>query len=234
MAVQTIRILAGLPAGDYTVNVQADPSSTNAFSDLTLTPESSGVFWTFQVSNATAGVYSYQVLDDTDSPVAYGWFYSDTNTTSTIGESDSRDSAVLVSTQETPAVPTVVVYPLNASMPVRSIAPNITLYTGETGVVVGPIRVTSKDGNTVVPVDLSGRELQVRFVDYLGTELLVVNSELITISGDDSDQFTFPVTADLTGTPTEDREDQYHIWSLRDLNTGNNVLISGKARVLLS
>lgn len=128
----------------------------------------------------------------------------------------------------------VIVYPLNASMPLKSVGLLMTFYTEEQGVVVGPIGVTARSGNTIVPVDLSGRTLEVRFIDYLGTELLAIPDADITISGADNDQFEFVVTTDLTDTPTICHEDQYHHWTLRDLTDGENVLLAGRARVLLS
>ena len=128
----------------------------------------------------------------------------------------------------------VIVYPLNASMPLKSVGLLMTFYTEESGVVMGPIGVTGRSGNTIVPVDLSGRTLEVRFIDYLGTELLSVPDSDITISGTDNSQFEFVVTTEVTGTPTVDHEDQYHYWTLRDLTDGENVLLAGRARVLLS
>jgi hypothetical protein len=119
-------------------------------------------------------------------------------------------------------------------MPVKSTGPNLTFYTDESGVVVGPIQVSARSGNTITPVDLSGRTLEVRFSDYLGTELLTVVNADITISGDDNDHFEFEVTTAVTGTATENHPDQYHYWSLRDISDGDNVLVAGRARVLLS
>lgn len=128
----------------------------------------------------------------------------------------------------------VIVYPLNASMPLKSVGLLMTFYTEEQGVVVGPIGVTARSGNTIVPVDLSGRTLEVRFIDYLGTEILSIPDSDITISGADDDQFSFVVTTALTETPTVCHEDQYHYWTLRDITDGENVLLAGRARVLLS
>jgi len=128
---------------------------------------------------------------------------------------------------------TVVVQPLNASMPVKSVVPLLTFYRDEEGEVIGPIQISGRSGSTVVPVDLSGKTLEVVFLDYTGITLLTVVDADITVSGTDNDQITFPVTTDLTGTVTEDHPDQYHYWSLRDVTSGNNVLVSGRARVLL-
>jgi len=129
---------------------------------------------------------------------------------------------------------TVAVYPLNATMPARVYDLNLTFYKNEDGTVVGPIAVTSRNADVFEPVDLSGRTLSVRFVDYEGTELLTVADADITVSGADDNQISFPVTTDLTGSVTELPQDQWHIWTLRDLTNGDNVLISGRARVLLS
>jgi len=129
---------------------------------------------------------------------------------------------------------TIAVYPLNATMPARVYDLNLTFYKNEDGTVVGPIAVTSRNADVFEPVDLSGRTLSVRFVDYEGTELLTVADADITVSGADDNQISFPVTTDLTGSVTELPQDQWHIWTLRDLTNGDNVLISGRARVLLS
>jgi len=128
---------------------------------------------------------------------------------------------------------TVAVYPLNATMPARVYDLNLTFYKNEDGTVVGPISVSSRNANVFEPVDLSGRTLSVRFVDYEGTELLTVANGDITVSGADDNQISFPVTSDLTGSVTETPQDQWHIWTLHDLTSGDNVLIGGKARVLL-
>lgn len=128
---------------------------------------------------------------------------------------------------------TVAVYPLNATMPARVYDLNITFYKNESGTVAGPIAITSRNANVFEPVDLSGRTLSVRFVDYEGTELLTVANGDITVSGADNNQISFPVTTALTGSVTETPQDQWHIWTLHDLTSGDNVLIGGKARVLL-
>lgn len=128
---------------------------------------------------------------------------------------------------------TVAVYPLNATMPARVYDLNLTFYKNEDGTVVGPVSVTSRNANVFEPVDLSGRTLSVRFVDYEGTELLTVANGDITVSGADNNQISFPVTSALTGSVTETPQDQWHIWTLHDLTSGDNVLIGGKARVLL-
>jgi len=128
---------------------------------------------------------------------------------------------------------TVAVYPLNATMPARVYDLNITFYKNEDGTVVGPVAVTSRNANVFEPVDLSGRTLSVRFVDYTGTELLTVDNGDITVSGADNNQISFPVTSAVTGEVTESPQDQWHIWTLHDLTSGDNVLIGGKARVLL-
>jgi len=130
---------------------------------------------------------------------------------------------------------TVVVYPLNASMPVKTKGPNLTFYKDEVGDAVGPISVTTRDGSTINPVDLAGKTLEVRFVDYLGTSILVVEDADITVSGTDHNQVSFPVTTDLTETVTVDHEDQWHYWSLRDVTADDDVvLVAGRARVLMA
>lgn len=141
--------------------------------------------------------------------------------------------ASLENVPESDAGATIVVQPLNASMPVKSVVPLLTFYRDEEGEVIGPIKISGRSGSTVTPVDLSGKTLEVVFLDYTGTTLLTVVDADITVSGTDNDQITFPVTTDLTGTVTEDHPDQYHYWSLRDVTSGNNVLVSGRARVML-
>lgn len=283
MATQTIRVTAPLPSGTYWAYVQEDGSNTDVYGELQLTQEANGLFWTFQINSAVAGVYCFQIYDNAGPLVAYGWFYSDSDQEVTIQDQNSREDALLshfvdasitsrmgsnyedildyvatisdrldstwvagdgsylFTTTALSNAPsggggsgTVLVYPLNASMPVKTTGPNLTFYKDETGVVVGPIQVSARSGNTITPVDLSGRTLEVRFVDYLGAELLTVVNADITISGADDDQFEFLVTTAVTGTPTEDHVDQYHYWSLRDVSNGDNVLVAGRARVLLS
>lgn len=130
---------------------------------------------------------------------------------------------------------TVVVYPLNASMPVKTKGPNLIFYKDEAGDAVGPISVTTRDGNTINPVDLAGKTLEVRFVDYQGTSIHVVEDVDITVSGTDHNQVSFSVTTDLTGTVTADHEDQWHYWSLRDVTADADiVLVAGRARVLMA
>lgn len=129
----------------------------------------------------------------------------------------------------------VSVYPLNASMPLKTKGSVLTFYKNEAGEVIGPITVTTRDGSVITPVDLSGMTLEVRFVDYEGTEVLTVLNADITVSGADSNQFDFVVTTALTGTVTEEHEDQWHYWSLRDVTGGDdNVLVAGRARVLIA
>lgn len=283
MATQTIRVTAPLPSGTYWAYVQEDGSNTDVYGELQLTQEANGLFWTFQINSAVAGVYCFQIYDNAGPLVAYGWFYSDSDQEVTIQDQNSREDALLshfvdasitsrmgsnyedildyvatisdrldstwvagdgsylFTTTALSNAPsggggsgTVLVYPLNASMPVKTTGPNLTFYKDETGVVVGPIQVSARSGNTITPVDLSGRTLEVRFVDYLGAELLTVVNADISISGADDDQFEFLVTTAVTGTPTEDHVDQYHYWSLRDVSNGDNVLVAGRARVLLS
>lgn len=127
----------------------------------------------------------------------------------------------------------VYVYPLNASMPTKVSGPNITFYLNEVGTVIGPIQVTRRNGSTTAAVDLSGKTLEVRIVDYLGTELETITA--VTVSGVSDDQFEFEVTTATTGTVTGEHEDEWHLWSLRDVTGGDdNVLVAGKARVLLA
>lgn len=108
MATQTIRVCTPLAAGTYTANVQEDGSNTNAFTGLSLTVEANASFWTFAVTAATAGLYAFQILSGS-TVVAYGWFFSDTDSGVTIQDSSSRDEALVrkdtsqISTLATPA-----------------------------------------------------------------------------------------------------------------------------------
>lgn len=283
MTTQTIRVAAPLAAGTYWAYVQEDGSNTDVYGELAVTQEVNGLFWTFEINSATAGVYAFQIYENSGPLAAYGWFYSAADEEVTIQDQNSREDARLSSYVDAPITsrlgsnyedlldyletiagrldttwvagdgsylftetalsnaPTggggsgsVIVYPLNASMPLKSVGLLMTFYTEESGVVMGPIGVTARSGNTIVPVDLSGRTLEVRFIDYLGTEILSIPDSDITISGADDDQFSFVVTTALTETPTVCHEDQYHYWTLRDITDGENVLLAGRARVLLS
>lgn len=127
----------------------------------------------------------------------------------------------------------VYVYPLNASMPTKVVGPNITFYRNESGTVIGPIQVTSRNGSTTTSVDLSGRTLEVRIIDYTGAAIETITD--VTVSGTGNDQFEFTVTTATTGEVTAQHEDEWHLWSLRDVTGGDdNVLVAGKARVLLA
>lgn len=224
MATQTIRVTAPLSAGSYTANVQADGSNTNAFSARTLTQEANTLFWTFTVTSATAGVYSYQILNGSSTVVAYGWFYSDTDTTSTIQDCDNRwDCVPLQSTTN------VVVHPGYASWAEKVAGQAITVFHNEAG-TVGPIRVQKKTGNpaTFDDVDLTALTgLYFLVSDYELTE--VYRTSDVTISGTENSQFTVPITTDLTGTVTPETDEEWHYWSLRDEN--DSVICTGRLRV---
>ena len=103
MATQTIRVAAPLASGSYTVNVQVDGSNTNAFTGRTLTAAAIANFWTFTVTSASAGLYAYQILNGSSAVVAYGWFYSGTDSAVTIQDSNSRDDALSIQRIGTPS-----------------------------------------------------------------------------------------------------------------------------------
>lgn len=97
MATQTIRVCAQLEAGTYTANVQIDGSNTDTYSARPLTNTGNLAFWVFTVTAATEGLYSFQIYDIDENPVAFGWFYSDADILTTINDSSTREGATLLS-----------------------------------------------------------------------------------------------------------------------------------------
>lgn len=95
MATQTIRVTAPLPAGTYWAYVQVDGSNTDVYGELAVTQEANGLFWTFEINAADAGVYCFQVYDNSGPLAAYGWFYSDSDQEVTIQDQNSREDALL-------------------------------------------------------------------------------------------------------------------------------------------
>ncbi|CAB4162391.1 hypothetical protein UFOVP785_34 [uncultured Caudovirales phage] len=227
MATQTIRVTAPLSAGSYTANVQEDGSNTNAFSARTLTQEANTLFWTFTVTSATAGVYSFQVLNGSSAVVAYGWFYSAADTTRTIQDSDNRWDCVPESGGG--GSTTVVVHPGYASWAEKVAGQELTVFHNEAG-DLGPIRVQRRTGTTAIAVDVDLTDLTDLYflvVDYLLTEVYTTTD--VTISGTENSQFTVPVTTELTGTVTNETKEEWHYWSLRDVT--DTVISTGRLRV---
>ena len=103
MATQTIRVHAPLPSGTYTANVQLDGSNTNAFADRPLTNTGNPAFWAFTVSNASGGLYSFQIFDVDTNMVAWGYFYSAVNSVVTIQDSNTREDALILAKFGDPA-----------------------------------------------------------------------------------------------------------------------------------
>jgi len=222
MATQTIRVTAPLPAGTYWAYVQEDGSNTDVYGEIQLSQEANTLFWTFTVTSATAGVYSFQVYENSGPLAAYGWFYSAADTTRTIQDSDNRWDCV-------PDSPTVVVHPGYASWASKVAGQELTLFHNEAG-TVGPIRVQSRTGTPAIATDVDLTELS-------GLYFLVVTYDLsevyrtsdVTISGTENSQFTVPVTTDLTGSITAETDAEWHYWSLRDVN--DTVISTGRLRV---
>lgn len=227
MATQTIRVTAPLPSGTYWAYVQEDGSNTDVYGELQLTQEANSLFWTFPVTSATAGVYSFQVYDNSGPMVAYGWFYSTSDTARTIQDCDNRWDCV-------PAgggggSTTVVVHPGYASWAEKVAGQELTVFHNEAG-DLGPIRVQRRTGTTAVAVDVDLTELTGLYflvVDYLLNEVYQTTS--VTISGTENSQFTVPVTTELTGTVTNETKEEWHYWSLRDET--DTVISTGRLRV---
>lgn len=95
MATQTIRVTAPLPAGTYWAYVQEDGSNTDVYGELELVQEPNGLFWVFPITSATAGVYSFQIYENSGPLAAYGWFYSDSDQEVVIQDHNSREEAQL-------------------------------------------------------------------------------------------------------------------------------------------
>lgn len=97
MATQTVRVQVALPAGTYHVNVQVGNQTVDTYTNLALAATANPSCWTFQVSAATAGLYSFNIFDDADVLIAFGWFYSDVDVTKTIQDSNTADGALAAS-----------------------------------------------------------------------------------------------------------------------------------------
>lgn len=126
------------------------------------------------------------------------------------------------------ATTNVIVHPGYASRPEKVAGTTINLYHNEAG-TIGPIRVQSRQNDTYTDIDLTTYTgLHVVIKDYEMTELLDTAS--VTISGTEDSQFSFPVTTTVTGTLTQDTEEEWHYYSLRDED--DVVICTGRLRVL--
>jgi hypothetical protein len=117
---------------------------------------------------------------------------------------------------------TVVVAPIQAEVPPRSVETLLRVYRGET--VDQIVSVVESDGTT--PVDLSGKSLEIVFEGYLGTDLAVIATANITISGDDNNVVTFAYPSAVTATVGR------YYWSLRDDAAPSQVYLNGEVEVL--
>ena len=95
-------------------------------------------------------------------------------------------------------------------------------YRGET--VDQIVSVVESDGTT--PVDLSGKSLEIVFEGYLGTDLAVIATANITVSGDDNNVVTFAYPSAVTATVGR------YYWSLRDDAAPSQVYLNGEVEVL--
>ena len=98
-------------------------------------------------------------------------------------------------------------------VPVRVDQTMLTAFVGETIDVA--IVVYQSDGTT--PMDLSGKTLEVCFESTSTTDVAVVGSADITVSGDDNNVVTFAYPSAVTGSVAN-----YH-WSLRDASAPKTV-----------
>jgi hypothetical protein len=117
---------------------------------------------------------------------------------------------------------TVIVAPIQAEVPPRSVETLLRAYRGET--VDQIVSVVESDGTT--PVDLSGKSLEIVFEGYLGTDLAVIATANITVSGDDSNVVTFAYPSAVTATVGR------YYWSLRDDAAPSQVYLNGEVEVL--
>ena len=117
---------------------------------------------------------------------------------------------------------TVVVAPIQAEVPPRSVETLLRAYRGET--VDQIVSVVESDGTT--PVDLSGKSLEIVFEGYLGTDLAVIATANITVSGDDNNVVTFAYPSAVTATVGR------YYWSLRDDAAPSQVYLNGEVEVL--
>ena len=117
---------------------------------------------------------------------------------------------------------TVIVAPIQAEVPPRSVETLLRAYRGET--VDQIVSVVESDGTT--PVDLSGKSLEIVFEGYLGTDLAVIATANITVSGDDNNVVTFAYPSAVTATVGR------YYWSLRDDAAPSQVYLNGEVEVL--
>jgi hypothetical protein len=117
---------------------------------------------------------------------------------------------------------TVVIAPIQAEVPPRSVETLLRVYRGET--VDQIVSVVESDGTT--PVDLSGKTLEIVFEGYLGTDLAVIATANITVSGDDNNVVTFAYPSAVTATVGR------YYWSLRDDAAPSQVYLNGEVEVL--
>ena len=116
---------------------------------------------------------------------------------------------------------TVNVAPFSATLPQRVQGTRIDVFYKEAMTITVAVFDESND-----PVDLTTQgNLRVAIERRDGTDLQVVENAGITISGTDSNQFTFTCDATATGTLGQ------HYWSLRR-TTNNEVLAHGQWQVL--
>jgi hypothetical protein len=123
--------------------------------------------------------------------------------------------------EATPAE-SIVVGPVQAEVPPRSVETLLRAYRGET--VDQIVSVVESDGTT--PVDLSGKSLEIVFEGYLGTDLAVIATANITVSGDDNNVVTFAYPSAVTATVGR------YYWSLRDDAAPSQVYLNGEVEVL--
>ena len=117
---------------------------------------------------------------------------------------------------------TLVIAPIQAEVPPRSVETLLRVYRGET--VNQIVSVVESDGTT--PVDLSGKSLEIVFEGYLGTDLAVIATANITVSGDDNNVVTFAYPSAVTATVGR------YYWSLRDDAAPSQVYLNGEVEVL--
>lgn len=124
---------------------------------------------------------------------------------------------------------TVVVHPGYASWAEKIAGQALTLFHNEAG-TVGPIRVQNRTGTSAIAADVDLSALTGLYFLVVAYDLSeVYRTSSVTISGTENSQFTVPVTTDLTGTCTNETDEEWHYWSLRDEN--DSVISTGRLRV---
>lgn len=115
--------------------------------------------------------------------------------------------------------------PIQSSQISRNTGNLITAYEGETS----PITISDIEDVYENPIDLSEFTLLLVITEKNGKVLQEIESVDITVTGDDNNNVTFTNNAEVT---KKGRASANLLWSLRDADNGNKVLVEGELSIL--